>query len=253
MKKKIIILGDSISQGIGSQKINYEKNLAKYLEYEYEIINLSYTGTTIKYALSLINKIKEHNADIVLVMYGNVDAQLRPNINGSRYGITRIIPKRYKKNGMLDPRPFNSKKWYRYIPDRVDNILRLFIRKIVVNTQGLVQWVNEDDFINMYQILIDNIKNDNNKILLVSTIMLDERYYPGCIEEYKKFNACIKELSIKNGCEYIDLFNYVKINLNKYNWDDLFYKDHYHPNSKGYELIAKLYSNHIRLVEGINE
>ena len=63
---KIVLLGDSITQGIGKLKINY-------------IHNLALTGTTVKYAMGLLEKIQEISPNIVIITYGTVDLQVRPN------------------------------------------------------------------------------------------------------------------------------------------------------------------------------
>lgn len=244
-KVKIAILGDSISQGIGKKKVNYIQSLQKKLGEKYEIHNFACTGTTIHYALEQLESIKILKPNIIIIMYGNVDAQIRPNINGKKHKISRIIPKRYKMNGMLDPRPFYSKKWYRKLPDRLDNIARYIIRKIVTKTEGVCQWVPIYEFNKKYKEFLDGINEDNIKIFLVSTIRLDESYYPGCIEQYKVYNESIKLLSKNKNCEYIDLFSYIDNLLIDNEWNDIFYFDHYHPNENGYEFIAELLSNHI--------
>ena len=104
---KIVLLGDSITQGIGSRKINYEDMLIKYLHTQgikSEIVNLALTGTTIEYALSLMPKIEEENPDYIIIMYGSVDLQVRPNMDTNKWGILSLTPKRYKNiKGMLNP------------------------------------------------------------------------------------------------------------------------------------------------------
>lgn len=51
----IYLLGDSITQGLGSKKLNFTGVLAKLLGKNYRIVNLAYTGTTISYALKLLD------------------------------------------------------------------------------------------------------------------------------------------------------------------------------------------------------
>ena len=78
---KIVLLGDSITQGIGKLKINYTERTVKK-DYEDEIIdihNLALTGTTVKYAMGLLEKIQEISPNIVIITYGTVDLQVRPN------------------------------------------------------------------------------------------------------------------------------------------------------------------------------
>lgn len=57
--KKVLLLGDSITEGIGSKKINYEDILKKRFR-KYRIINYSLTGTTINYINSLLNNMSEN-------------------------------------------------------------------------------------------------------------------------------------------------------------------------------------------------
>ena len=54
-KTAIYLLGDSITQGLGSKKVNFTGELSWLLGDGYEIVNLAYTGTTIDYALGLLD------------------------------------------------------------------------------------------------------------------------------------------------------------------------------------------------------
>ena len=55
-KTTVYLLGDSITQGLGSKKVNFTGELARLLGDGYEIVNLAYTGTTIDYALGLLDE-----------------------------------------------------------------------------------------------------------------------------------------------------------------------------------------------------
>lgn len=54
-KTTVYLLGDSITQGLGSKKVNFTGELAKLLGRSYKIVNLAYTGTTINYAFKLLD------------------------------------------------------------------------------------------------------------------------------------------------------------------------------------------------------
>ena len=75
---KIILLGDSITQGLGSKKVNFTRELARLMGSGTEIINFALTGTTINYGLELLPQIESEQSDVVVILYGNVDAQIRP-------------------------------------------------------------------------------------------------------------------------------------------------------------------------------
>ena len=78
---RIVLLGDSITQGLGSQKVNFTSEL-EALRQDDEIINMALTGTTIKYACDNVKDILAAKPDMVIILYGNVDAQIRPSRSG---------------------------------------------------------------------------------------------------------------------------------------------------------------------------
>ena len=90
--------------------MNYCSSLKKQVEKltnrECVITNLAITGKTILYANEILSKIRESQPDVILLFLGSVDALVRPK----QEGIWNLLPARYKLNGMLDPRPFYSKK-----------------------------------------------------------------------------------------------------------------------------------------------
>lgn len=100
-KTTVYLLGDSITQGLGSKKINFTAELACLLGKDYEIVNLAYTGTTTDYALKLLDEgeiSQRLGRAMCVVLYGNVDAQIRPSRTGK---VFPHIPKRFQGGGML--------------------------------------------------------------------------------------------------------------------------------------------------------
>ena len=238
--KKIVILGDSISEGIGKKMINYEMFLKEDMK-NYEFINLAHTGTTIEYANQIYNQIIEKNPKYAIIFYGNVDAQKRANIWGEKTNIKKYIPERYKHNGMLDPRPFYSKKWYRFLPDRIDNFIRFILKKIVIHFEGIIQLLPIEKFKKEYELLIKNLKNDNITPIIISTIYLDDKYFLYSNIEYEKYNSFLKKLSKEYNCTYIDLYNKLKNKISSCNdFKKLYSYDHFHPNIDGYKYISSV-------------
>lgn len=141
--KKIVLLGDSITQGLGSKRINFTEKLSSLLGRDYEVRNCALTGTTVDYPLSLLAENKMPDFDLVLILYGNVDAQIRPNREGA---IFRHIPRRYQQNGMLMPRPFYSKSNKKKIFQIIDNWIRRIFSGLIRRIDGTEQWVPLPDF-----------------------------------------------------------------------------------------------------------
>ena len=244
MKKKIkiVLLGDSITQGIGSKKFNYTELLENNLKMHDiipEILNLALTGTTIEYAFSQLQKIVETNPKYIVIMYGSVDLQIRPNMESNKWGILSLTPKRYKEiKGMLNPRPFMSKKTGKYILECLDNIYRKLWKKIVLITQGSMQYLTEEQFEEKYRKLI--CKTECNHICCSMVYVDSAIYTEQTNSNYRKANAFLQNMSNLNNqkINFVDLYNRQKEVVEKKGWDDIYYKDHFHPNSKGYALIA---------------
>lgn len=245
-KKEIIriaVFGDSISEGIGSRKINYCDYLRELLRNYYNIViidNYAHTGTTISY----IEDIKEHwydnRYDVVIIAYGNVDAMLRPDLNHSP-NLYALLPSRYKQNGMLNPRPYYSKRWYKSIGQHFDSWFRWHLNKFLLTFQGATTWVSEAEFKRKYSNSLEDFKRVSENFILLSTVHVSDRYFPGTNSSYMKYNEIIKYLSQQFHTVYVDLYN-----LNFPNNE--FYDDVFHPNEEGYKRIATIICEEIKQI-----
>jgi lysophospholipase L1-like esterase len=239
---KLVVLGDSISEGIGRKKINYCNDLKAYLEnlgIKNQIINNALTGTTIEYAVSNLNKFIEERPHVVIIMYGSVDAQIRPNIEKNRYRILDVIPSKYKNiGGMIDPRAFYSETLYRRVFQKMDNAYRYLLKKLLTLTQGTYQKVSLNDFYTNYEKLVKCLLKSNIKIICVSTVYIDDKYFLDSSCEYAKYNEMINKISIRYKAKFVDVFSILKEDVVKKGWNNLYSSDHFHPNFNGYQKLA---------------
>lgn len=240
----IAVFGDSISEGIGSRKVNYCNCLHELLNNDYNAVivdNYAYTGTTIRY----IENIKEQWSgkwyDVVIVAYGNVDAMLRPNLHHTP-NLYALLPSRYKQNGMLNPRPYFSKKWYKSIGQHFDSWFRWHLNKFLLYFQGTTTWVSESEFEKDYSIAVKKLKSISDNFIMLSTVHVSDRYFPGTNNSYMKYNEIIKSVSQQFHAAYVDLYN-LDFSPNE------FYEDHFHPNEEGYKRIATTICDEIKLIE----
>lgn len=199
---KVVVLGDSISEGIGSKKVNYIPYCEEMLAGKCVFTNMAKTGSTIQYPCDHLSEIINEKPEICVIMYGNVDAQIRAN----RFKIQHLLPKRYRVGGMLDPRAFYSSKWYKRIVNHIDNAFRFVLKRWVIFLQGTIQLVDINTFRECYELLLKELLNNGSIPLLVSTVYLDDSYFLGSSHEYEKYNQCIKDLSTRYCCQYIDIF-----------------------------------------------
>ena len=243
---RVYLLGDSITQGLGSKRINFEDELSRLLGGGYEVVNLARTGTTIDYSFHLLNEgliIPSNYGDTVcVVLYGNVDAQIRPNRTGI---VFPHIPKRYQGGGMLMPRPFYSRSLRKNIGQHLDNTLRKALASLIKAVDGTEQWVAVDSFSNMYRQLLESLQGLGLGIVCCSCVYIDEMLFRGSLEQYKLFNERIRTASSERGLPFVDLYGLFHRCVEKDGWDSVYNKDHFHPNGRGYQLMAKAISEPI--------
>ncbi|MEW4280519.1 SGNH/GDSL hydrolase family protein [Priestia megaterium] len=229
---KIALLGDSITEGIGSKKINY----AKYLQDKIPnatVMNFALTGTTISYGLSKLDDILEFNPDIVIVFYGNVDAMPRLIENTLYY---KILPERYKGLGMLEPRALFTRKRIKRFFQRLDSGFRYRLKNTLVKNFGYNQWTKIEEFENTYSLLLEGLGLNECKVIAVSTVPMCDKLFPYANIEYQKYNKVIENLSFRYSCEFLNLYEYLK----RYDKKLIFLEDLFHPSDKGYDVIGQL-------------
>lgn len=227
MKKRIILLGDSITQGLGSKKVNFTQRLQEKLGDTYLVDNMAFTGTTIYYAEKILLEVIKKQPEYVVVVYGNVDAQIRPCRTGH---IFSYIPKRFQGSGMLMPRPFYSHVWYKKMGQKIENAMRSVYSKLIYAVDGSEQWVPLGEFQEIYQKLVKKLKECKVCPVLCSTVYIDESMFPGSLTEYKRFNSRIEEIASTENVPYLDLFFPLKEAVDNVGWNDIYCFDHFHPN-----------------------
>lgn len=237
---RVYLLGDSITQGLGSKRVNFENELSWLLGEDCEVVNLALTGTTIDYSLHLLNENKivpsNHGRTVCVVLYGNVDAQIRPNHMGR---IFPHIPKRYQGGGMLMPRPFYSRSLRKSVGQHLDNAFRKALAFLIKAVDGTEQWVTVDSFSDMYGRLLENLQGLGLGIVCCSCVYIDEVLFRGSPEQYELFNERIRAASSERELPYVDLYDLFRCCVEKDGWDSVYNKDHFHPNGRGYQLMAR--------------
>lgn len=239
---KVILLGDSITQGLGSKKINFTEELRMRLGESWEVVNLAETGTMIDYGLKQAESSEFNDASVCVVVYGNVDAQIRPNTHGRMF---KRIPARYQEPGMLMPRPFYSKELGKRFGQLLDNGTRLLLSSMIKLVDGTEQWNPIGEFGSDYAALVDGLSVKGIRTVCCSCVYIDNRLFPKCKEQYIAFNTEIERIAHSRGAEYVDLFNLLARSVEEEGWDAVYNKDHFHPNAGGYQIIANEISQSI--------
>ena len=244
--QKIALLGDSITEGLGSKKINYVQSLLSYLSEndngtKYEVRNFGVSGTMIDYCFDIQERIDEFNPNIVIIFYGNVEAIYRPNMPKDSLSY-KLLPKRYKKNfSMIDPRPFYSHNFFKKMGQKIDSTYRFCIKRHFLKKFGSYRLLDLENFEKSYSKVVLEQKNKNRRVICISNVRIDDYYFPHSSKSLEEYREVIKLISERCYCEYVDLYNWQL----GFEWKEIFGQDHFHPNEKGYQLIGELFAKQI--------
>ena len=234
---KVVLLGDSITEGIGKQLRNFQPELERLLGADWTVRNLAKTGSTSDCVGTQMDKIEEERPDFAVLLFGNVDAQIRPSRTGR---IFRHLPGRFgAENGcMILPRPFYSHKWYLRWIQRMENAVRAFFRKLVYRVDGSEQWISLDQYRNNLIAACEMLRQRGAVPVICSTVCIDEELFPGSDHEYRKYNEEARRIAVDKKLPFVDLYDALRSAVGENGWENVFNADHFHPNQKGYEIIA---------------
>lgn len=171
-----------------------------------------------------------------VVLYGNVDAQIRPSCTGK---VFPRIPKRFQGGGMLMPRPFYSQAWDKRLGQCIDNAARRFFSGLIKAVDGTEQWVSLGPFREQYGQLLERLEGMGVGAIACSCVYIDGRLFPGTPNEYLTFNNAIRMHAASRGIPYVDMWAMFKSEVEANGWDRAYNKDHFHPNGVGYGLMAE--------------
>lgn len=243
---RVYLLGDSITQGLGSKQVNFSGELSTLLGDSYEVINLACTGTMVDYGLKLVDEgefASGGSRNFCVILYGNVDAQIRPSRTGR---VFPHIPKRYKGGGMLMPRPFYSSKAAKRIGQRFDNLQRKLYSDLIKIVDGTEQWMPIESFTVQYAELLDRLLARGFEVIPCSCVFIDGNLFPDTPEQYELYNQRINSLSAERSLVDIDFYSLFRRKVKEAGWDSCYNKDHFHPNGEGYRLMAERIATEIR-------
>lgn len=234
---KIALLGDSITQGLGSKKINFQNALQNQLEQYDKIVNMAQTGTVINYVYNLFEKIEQEGIDCAIIIYGNVDAMLKPNRRGLLF---KRLPKRYTMNegSMLLPRPFYSHSFFKRSFQKIENVIRIILRNMIFLVDGTEQWMPIDQYKKDYEKICTWLIEKGITPVICSTVFIDNNLFPGTVQEYQEYNRWMESYAKTKGLLYIDFYNLFRLNVKQSGWMEYYNHDHFHPNGNGYLIMA---------------
>jgi lysophospholipase L1-like esterase len=232
----IAFLGDSITAGIGKKTISF----VDVIQRQYATVNFknyAFSGTTIDYIDKVLQDVLSLSPSHVFICYGNVDVMIKPK----RAKIFYSLPQRYQINNgnRLGRRAFFSSSFKKRTLQRIEEVIKTCIRKTIVLFEGTEQWNSVMSFEEKLEKYCNLFSSNSIVPIIVSTVYIDDSFFPGSNEEYKNINQLTSNYAKMNGFIFVDIYSELLNCVQNKGWDYCYSKDHFHPNNRGNRIIAK--------------
>ncbi|UNK18764.1 GDSL-type esterase/lipase family protein [Paenibacillus sp. N3/727] len=242
----IVFLGDSITEGLGviRSKTNYANLLQTHIKslvsQPVEIVNFGASAMQVNESKKKYEqRILELQPDIIVFAHGITEAIVREQ---KRY--LKWLPKRWRRPGWMDPRPYYSTRMLRRWPEKLESGLRWRVKVALIKVFGGKQWMSLEEFKQHTTDFVLNVLNNSvdTKIILLSPSDIEEKYFPGSPASMKQYRGVLNDI-----CEKWKFTNRIFLcdtSQSLHKWND-YLEDRFHPNELGHSKIAKALMNTI--------
>jgi len=276
-----VFLGDSLTEGIGSQRMSHVTELVKTLR-EVEdfpavhhlrlreidtrafnrfvnfnvagfldteppadpslwIWNLACEGRTIEDDFAWIPLLKNLQPEWVVIFRGGLESIIRPAM--VRDGRWPFwVPQSWRSYSSMDPRCYFSSTWWRQAKQRsIDRAKQIARRKFLAERSGQ-PLVELDAFADRYEELLSQLRGSAKQILVLGLLPVDEKMFPGSSDYFAIVTKRLRELATRFDVNFLDWGAEVT-SLERYS--ELFYRDGFHPNNSGAAVLAEILRSHL--------
>ena len=232
---KIVVLGDSIADGLGVRGRSYADLLNAWCLQDgraMTVQNMSATGQTGSDGLLRLPEVHACNPDWLILAFGNFDAVIRPVQRAMHW-----VPPRWRTKGWLDPRPYFSKRLLKGVYQRIESAIRWRYRVALLRAFGGEPATPPATF----QFAIDEIVRRTldetaAKLMLVTPAGIDDRLYPGTNMSMERMTCMLhSSLNQRIACKRLAICRTAPL-LSR---PSDFFADGFHPNQQGHSKIAK--------------
>jgi lysophospholipase L1-like esterase len=233
---KIVVVGDSIAEGLGVKGRSYADLLGPRLREKVGrsivITNLARTGIQITDTMRLTERIIEDQPDVIVIAHGVTEAIVRPTQRAMRY-----VPKRWHRKGWLDPRPYFSKRWHKRLYQQIESAIRWRLKVFLIKAFGGETWLSPQDYRASLKKFMETLLERTPAIVIVLTPpYIDEKFFPGSIASLRCYQNQTEEIMTTISASGRAVLCNVTDCLEQ--WED-FFADHFHPNASGHEKISQ--------------
>ena len=279
-----VFLGDSLTEGIGSQRISHVSELVKCLRRGEEgssncravhhirlrevdpafnrfvnfnvagfldiepsadpslwIWNLACEGRTIEDDFAWVPLVQNLQPEWVVIFRGSLESIIRPAM--VRDGDWPFwLPQSWRNYSSMDPRCYFSSTWWRGAKQRsIDRAKQVARRKLLAERSGR-PLVELDQFMKWYEQVLSELRSSAKEILVLGLLPVDETMFPGSSEYFAVVTKTLRTLATRFDVNFLDWGDEVN-SLDRYS--ELFYRDGFHPNSRGAKVLAEILRRHL--------
>ncbi|WOF22261.1 SGNH/GDSL hydrolase family protein [Microbacterium betulae] len=221
MSDVIAIFGDSIVEGLGVRGGRYADLVAARTGLR--LLDYSVSGSTVA---DSAERFRAEPADVAyaVIAHGVTEPIPRP-----RDAALRLLPRRYRRRGWMDPRAYFSRRRWKHVLERVESALRWRTKNVLMACAGSDVLLSIDDYERALRALVLMLEERGAVVLVLGPPHIDARFFPGAPEGQARYAAVAEKVAP----------HFVATQPGLKAWSDYF-ADHFHPNDSGHAKLADL-------------
>jgi len=278
MARNWVFLGDSLTEGVGSKRISHVTELVKQMRaaagtnvHEFRLRqigadlsrqidfnvaglmnvdadhnptdlwlwNLACEGQTIDSDFGWLPLIAALRPELVVIFRGGLESIIRPAMVADR-NWPWWVPQSWRGYAAMDPRCYFSTTWWRKAKQTSVDALKQRARLKLLKLQPGKPLVDIEQFASYQMELLKRLRALGARILVLGLLPVDETRFPGSSEQFKTVNARLKQIAEAEGAEFFDW-------ASSLNGGNLFYRDGFHPNAAGADVLARILFGKVQL------
>src|SRR5262245_988139 len=274
MARNWVFLGDSLTEGVGSKRINYVTELVSQLrsaapdinvnEFRLRRIDMSAFNRDIDFNVAgLMNTGEQPQASDLwlwnLACEGqtidsdfawlSLIAALRPELvvvfRGSLESIVRPamlfdgdwpwwVPASWRGYAAMDPSCYFSTTWWRKAKQTSVDAMKQKVRFKLLKLRPGKPLVDLDHLARYQTDLLRKLRALDTRVLVLGLLPVNQARFPSSPEYFRLVNARLEKIAAEEGAQFCDWGSLLSGN------GDLFYRDSFHPNLAGARVLAKI-------------
>ncbi len=271
MVRNWVFLGDSLTEGVGSQRISHVTEFVKQMRadaganvHEFRLRhvssdfnrqidfnvaglmnvdgdqnpsdlwlwNLACEGQTIDSDLSWLPLIAALRPELVVIFRGSLESIIRPAMVLDG-DWPWWVPQAWRSYAAMDPRCYFSTTWWRKAKQTSVDALKQRARLKLLKLRPGKPLIDLERFASYQTELLKRLQELCSRVIVLGLLPVDGTRFPGSREHFRIVNARLRQIAEAEGVQFVDW-------ASSLNGGELFYRDGFHPNAAGADALARI-------------